>query len=146
MTTLTSRDAEPFPRPSRNFLYLVETAVVNRYRDMVVRELMEFMGEEDKRVFKLTPKEDLVMWHRSLGMAIRNEYELWMPEHEVTAIFHNCEESHPLSAEAPTLPKEISIGGRMVGISGTSVYVDDHPCHPDNFSMSCLRQLWETLQ
>lgn len=146
MPTLTSRPDEPPVRPNRNFLYLVELDVVNRYRNMVVRELMEYMGDEDKRVLQLTPKDDLVMYHRSLGMAIRNEYELWMPEHDVTAIYHRCEESHALSSEPPSLPKEIKVGDRMVAISGTSVHVDDHPCHPDNFSVSCIRQLWETLQ
>jgi hypothetical protein len=146
MSTLTSRPVEPSDRPNRNFLYPVEQGVVNRYRDLVVRELMEFLGDEDKTAIRLTPLDDLISLHHSLGMAIRNEYELWMPEHEVTSIFHRCEQSHPLANESPNLPAQIKVGDRMVNISGTSVHVDDHPCHPDNFSMSCLRQLWETLQ
>jgi hypothetical protein len=146
MSTLTSRPEEPAVRPSRNFLFAAELAVVERYRAMVVRELMEYLGDEDKRSIKLAPQDEVVLLHSSLGMAIRNEYELWMPEHDVTAIFHKCEESHPLVDEAPNLPTSIQVGGRMVSISGTSVHVDDHPCHPDNFSMSCVQSLWETLQ
>lgn len=143
---LSSRPVEPKPRPSRNFLYLLETQIMIRYRDMIVRELTEYLGEDDKNAIRLTPADEVTLLHNSLGRAIRNEYELWMPEHEVTAIFHRCEESHPLAKEVPNMPTEIRVGDRMVNISGTSVHVDDHPCHPDNFSMSCLRQLWETLQ
>jgi hypothetical protein len=146
MGRLTSRPDEPAVRPSRNFLYAHEVDAVERYRAMVVRELMEYLGEEDKRAIKLAPCAEVVMLHNSLGRAIRNEYELWMPEHEVTAIFRACEESHPLANEVPSLPAEILVGDRMINISGTSVHVDDHPCHPDNFSMSCVQSLWETLQ
>jgi hypothetical protein len=146
MSTLTSRPEEPKMRPSRNFTYLLEQQTMQRYRDLVVRELLEYLGEGDKREIRLTPKDDLCTLHHSLGMAIRNEYELWMPEHEVTAIFHKCEASHPLVNEPANLPTEIRVGDRMVNISGTSVHVDEHPCHPDNFSMSCVRQLWEALQ
>lgn len=146
MSTLTSRPDSPFVRPSRNFLYMTEEQAVNRYRDMVVRELLEYMGEDDKRTIRLTPREDLTALHHSLGMAIRNEYELWLPEHEVTSIFHKCEEVHPLANEAPDLPSEIRVGDRMVRISGSTVHVDGHPCHPDNFSMSCIKKLWESLQ
>jgi hypothetical protein len=146
MSRLTSRPDEPAVRPSRNFLFVHETETVERYRAMVVRELMEYLGAEDKRSIKLSPQSEVVMLHHSLGMAIRNEYELWMPEHDVTAIFHLCEGSHPLANEAPNMPTSIQVGDRMMNISGTSVHIDEHPCHPDNFSMSCVQSLWETLQ
>lgn len=146
MVRLTSRPDEPAVRPSRNFLFAHETEVVERYRAMVVRELMEYLGADDKAAIKLTPEDSVCMLHSSLGMAIRNEYELWMPEHDVTSIFHACEGSYPLANETPNLPAEIQIGGRMIRISGTAVHVDDHPCHPDNFSMSCVQRLWENLQ
>jgi hypothetical protein len=143
---ITSRPTEPKPRPSRNFLFVHETEIVERYRAMVVRELVEYLGAEDKRSIKLSPQSEVVMLHHSLGMAIRNEYELWMPEHDVTAIFHLCEGSYPLANEAPNMPTSIQVGDRMMVISGTSVHIDEHPCHPDNFSMSCVQSLWETLQ
>jgi hypothetical protein len=133
-------------RPHRNFLFSHEAGVVKRYRAMVVRELMEYLGADDKTAIKLTPVDSLCLLHSSLGMAIRNEYELWLPGHEVTSIFRMCEENHPLANEVPNLPTSIQVGDRMVNISGTSVHVDDHPCHPDNFSMSCVQQLWEELQ
>lgn len=142
----SSRPSDPDLRPSRNFLYLTEQAIIGRYRSMVVRELMEYLGEDDKTSIRLTPLNALSVLHNSLGRSIRNEYELWIPQHEVTAIFHHCEKCHPLAAETPSLPKEIKIGDRMLTISETDVHIDNHPCHPDNFSMSCVRQLWETLQ
>lgn len=146
MVRLTSRPDEPAVRPSRNFLFAHEAEVIDRYRDMVVRELMEYLGNDDKSAIKLTPTDMVCVLHNSLGRAIRNEYELWMPEHEVTAIFHACEEQFNLANETPELPTEIQIGDKMINISGTAVHVDDHPCHPDNFSMSCVHQLWEELQ
>ena len=146
MSTLTSRPVEPTIRPSRNFLFKAEQQVVDRYRAMVIRELVEYLGEDDKQAIRLTPKDDVVMLHHSLGTAIRNEYELWMPEHEVTEIYHRCEADRPLKYEAPNLPEFLKLGGQMISIQSTTPHVDDHPCHPDNFSMSCVNQLWENLQ
>lgn len=117
---LTSRSA----RPNRNFMFKLEEGVANRYRQMVARELQEWIGAGDLQSIKHTPREKLIILHSSLGTAIRNEYELWMPEHEVTAIYGAAAAEFPLKAGE----------------------IDDHPCHPDNFSFSCIEQLWENLQ
>jgi hypothetical protein len=112
MKTLTSRPPA------------VEDAVVTRYRSMVVRELMQHMSTEELEEIRLLPKEQTIVLHHSLGAAIRCEYELWMPEHEVSAFWVAANKQFPLE------PGQI----------------DEHACHPDNFSMSCIDALWEELQ
>lgn len=92
---------------------------------MVVRELNEFMSEEDKHLIAVMPQDQVCILHHSLGCAIRNEYELWMPEHEVSALWHQAQAAFPLDKESQ---------------------IDDHPCHPDNFSMSCVLDFWKALQ
>ncbi len=146
MKIISSREVEPTVRPSRNFLYLTEQASIERYRAMVVQELKQFISVEELQELKLTPLDDVCVYHHSLGTAIRNEYELWMPEHEVTRLWHQAETQFPLCNEPPNTPTEVRIGDRIVRVFGSEAHIDDHPCHPDNFSMSCVRQLWEDLQ
>jgi hypothetical protein len=146
MKIFHSRQVEPIPRPSRNFLYLLETSVIERYRSMVVRELKEYLSADELECIKLTPLDELCEYHHSLGAAIRNEYELWLPCHEVTAVWHMAEIAFPLCNETPNTPTEVRIGDKIVRVFSSEAHIEDHPCHPDNFSMSCVRQLWEDLQ
>ena len=118
MGVLSSR---PEKRLSRNSLLPHEQAVVDRYRAMVVRELRQWISATDLALIKSGPRYSPEIF--LLSMAVRNEYELWLPEHEVTSIWHQCELEFPLTTD-----------------------VDDHPCHPDNFSASCVFALWDQLQ
>jgi hypothetical protein len=101
-----------------------EQETVNRYRAMVARELEQYCADSELMSIKLMLKLELIMLHSNLGAAIRNEYELWMPEHEVTSIWRAAVDKFPIDVHA----------------------CDEHPCHPDNFSFSCIELLWENLQ
>ena len=101
-----------------------DCASADRYRAMVVREIKQYTGADELSSIKLCPKSELITLHHSLGAAIRAEYELWLNEHEVTSIWVKTRKQFPLNGET----------------------VDDHPCHPDNFSFSCIERLWEELQ
>ena len=111
-------------RPERNFLFPEEQVIVDRYRAMVASELQQYCSASELMSIKLTPKLELIMLHNNLGAAVRNEYELWMPEHDVTSIWKAADAEFPLIDDA----------------------CDDHPCHPDNFCFCCIELLWENLQ
>jgi hypothetical protein len=146
MKILSSTNVE-YSRPSRNFLYLTEQRIVDRYRAMVAHELKKYLSTSELHDIKLTPVDDLYLFHTNLGAAIRNEYELWSSEHEVTSMWYIAEKMFPLSNELPNVPAEVAIDCKIIRVQNSTIaHIDEHPCHPDNFSMSCIRELWENLQ
>lgn len=48
-----------------------------------VEQLLSLMSEEDKHCLKKTPKKDLIMFHFSLGLYIRNNFGLWKGNREL---------------------------------------------------------------
>ncbi len=48
-----------------------------------VDKLMAMMSEEDRRVFKATPREDVSCHHLGLGSYIRSEFGLWQEDSEL---------------------------------------------------------------
>lgn len=48
-----------------------------------VNRLIQEMSEEDRETLKNTPEKDLIMYHFSLGMWIRNEFGLWQGNDEL---------------------------------------------------------------
>jgi len=48
-----------------------------------VDKLMASMSDEDRRVFKATPREDVIQHHLGLGTYIRTEFGLWQEESEL---------------------------------------------------------------
>lgn len=117
-------------RTTRNQLIPAEQLIVDERRMRIVTELLNEISETDKGLIKAMSKDDLGQLHHSLGMAIRNEFGLWAPESDVNQIYQLCEIEFPLDKEPMPL----------------GYHVDDHPCHPDNFSFTCIEKLWETLQ
>ena len=48
--------------------------------DECVSEVIEWFNkapEKEKEQFKNTPKDDLIIYHHSLGRSIRNNFKLW---------------------------------------------------------------------
>lgn len=99
-----------------NGLTTEQSELVNKEANMIANELRLWLSDSERLAVKHCVREDLIMFHRSLGMSIRNEYDLWLLDHHITKIYV------------------------AAGMSG------DHPCHPDNFSFSCIERLWEILQ
>lgn len=48
-----------------------------------VEQLLSLMSEKDKQNFRKTPKKDLIMFHFSLGLYIRNNFGLWQGNREL---------------------------------------------------------------
>jgi len=48
-----------------------------------VNRLIQEMSEEDRETLKNTPEKDLIMYHFSLGMWVRNEFGLWQGNEEL---------------------------------------------------------------
>lgn len=94
---------------------------VETERNRIVQELLQWLPIEEKLDVMLMPKKDLILLHRSLGQAIRNEFELWSDDHPVTKMW---------KGDGPLLEDGCDV----------------HPCHPDQFSFSCIEALWLKLQ
>jgi hypothetical protein len=107
-------------RPHRNELTLAQHVFVDAIRQRMAEELHEWLPAVEKNEIAMMRKLDLIDLHSTLGRDIRNEYELHMPEHDVTRIW-------------------IAAGPCKAG------ECDEHPCHPDNFSMSVIERLKELL-
>lgn len=59
------------------------------------------MNDEDKKKVKATPQDDLIKYHHSWGMWIRNEFGMWKGNHTLVrscASMRQNEELHPDSA------------------------------------------------
>lgn len=48
-----------------------------------VEQLLSLMSEEEKQCLRKTPKKDLIMFHFSLGLYIRNNFGLWQGNREL---------------------------------------------------------------
>lgn len=104
-----------------NRLTEAQVALVTTTRERIAKELLFWIPRDEASMIREMSRDELVVLHHSLGRHIRNEFELWLPEHEVTAIWHTNQPS-------------------------VDADVDDHPCHPDNFSFSVIERLWELYQ
>ena len=137
--TLSSRD--------RNSLTQAEQELVNKEANMIANELRLWLPDDERLQIKRTPKIELAKFSSSLGRAIRNEYDLWLEEHHITKIYLAAEAKFPLS-NSGVMSTEVDLGdGKMVTVhSNTQFIVEDHPCHPDNFSQRCIERLWEIIQ
>lgn len=102
-------------------------ATLFKTEEEIVEDLFYFMEEEDKKFLSTISKSEMIRFHFSNGMAIRNEYGLWDSEHPLTKQWHQD--------EANDCNKYIGTNG----ISGT----DCHPNHPDAVSMDILYMLWD---
>jgi len=120
MSILTSR---PDKRPNRNFLFPEEQALVHKEAKMIATELRLWLPDAERDAIMRARDAHSVMFYTEICRAIRNEYDLWLEEHHITKIWLQAEREFPLSDG-----------------------VDDHPCHPDNFSAACMQKLWEILQ
>lgn len=114
---------------------------------MIANELRVWLSQEDRLAIKCSNTPIQIPFYTELGRSIRNEYELWLEEHHITKIWIAANAQFPLSEEGP-LSIDVPTGdGRTVRVSSDKpIVIDDHPCHPDNFSGKCIRRLWEILQ
>ena len=88
-----------------------------------VDKLISVISEEDKCTIKATKKEDLISFHFSLGMYIRNEFGLWGDNKE---LLRDC-------------------GLRAYPDSPYDDYIL-MLIHPDSASTEIIEALWEKLQ
>ena len=144
MHTLSSR---PTKRLNRNDLLPHEQQLLDKEVNMIANELKVWLSNEDRLVIKFSKSPIQIPFYTELGRSIRNEYELWLDEHHITKIWIAANEQFPLPEDGPT-SIDVGIGdGRIVRVSSNKpIVVDDHPCHPDNFSAECIKRLWEILQ
>lgn len=146
LKTLSSR-IDPEVEQTRDSLTPAQVALYDKEIEMVARELRLWLPDDERRAIRRTPKTDLALFHSTLGRAIRNEYDLWLEEHHITKIWHEANVKFPLTAEGPTSIEMDASDGRTVVVSSNApIIFDNHPCHPDAFSMRCIERLWELLQ
>ena len=127
---------------ARNFLTDEQQTLVNREIEHISDELLFRLPDDERLVLKHTTRDRVCSKFPELARAIRNEYDLWIDDHHVTDIWCRAEQDIPLSISTPIQDTE---DGRTVLIKGTML-IDDHPCHPDNFSAAVVCRLWDKLQ
>lgn len=94
----------------------MENKLIESERLKIATELRFWMQPKEVLAIASMKKDELISLHHTLGKDIRNEFELWIPEHHITKMWFD--QGSPF----------------------------DHPCHPDNFSFSCIVELWALLQ
>lgn len=47
----------------------------------IAQDVFNYLNEEQKKYFMMFYRNNLVALHQSLGVDIRNEYQLWHPDH-----------------------------------------------------------------
>ena len=149
LKTLSSRHPvdERHTNAIRDHLDPEQQALVNKEIEMIARELRLWLPDDERRAIKRTAKADLAIFHSTLGRAIRNEYDLWLEDHHITKIWHEANVRFPLPTDGPTsIEMDAGDGRKVVISSNTPIIVDNHPCHPDAFSMRCIERLWEIIQ
>ena len=140
MPTITSR-------PERNTLTPAQQELVDREAAMIAKELRLWLPDAERLAIKRSKKPIEVSFYTELTRAVRNEYDLWLEDHHITKIWLEAEKKFPLPEDGPTSLQMPTDDGRVVVISSNMpIVIDDHPCHPDNFSATCIRRLWEILQ
>jgi hypothetical protein len=63
--------------------------------DEAVTRIVSQLSEEDKKIVRDTPKEDLIQFHHGWGTGIRNSFGLWRGNR---ALMEDCKAKHPDSA------------------------------------------------
>lgn len=145
--TLSSRTQSATVKTRRNELTAAEEALIAKEVDMIAGELRLWLPDDERRAIKRTPKADLAKFSSCLGRAIRNEYDLWLEDHHITKIYLEAEAKFPLPTDGATSVEVDAGDGRKITVSSNMpIIVDDHPCHPDNFSARCIERLWEIIQ
>ena len=84
----------------------------------IVGDLLGELGEEERTALVKMEKSDLVQFHFTTGMAIRNKYKLWHEDNPHTVV--------------DSIPNAQGIL--------------DHPLHPGQLSMTIMRDLWERVR
>ncbi len=133
---------------TRNFLEPAEAALVAKEAKIIAAELRSCLDQSELDSIRSTPDEVLSFAHRDLGRAIRNEYELWLEGHHIAEIWRKAEREVPLAStvQYDCTSIDMTIMGRTVQITSSApLLVDDHPCHPDNFSAYVLKVLKDSL-
>ena len=103
----------------------IKPKIPARTIEEIARKLFGEMGEEDKQLLKTMARDDMIQFHHTNGMAIRNKYQLWEPHNPLTAQWHkDCQEK---------FEKYMDNG------------VDCHPQHPDHISMEILYKIWDIV-
>ncbi len=84
--------------------------------DEIVQAVFEDLQPSDFDVLKQVQRDDMIQFHHSVGMFIRNQYLLW-------------DENNPLTM----LNYEPQVVNGM----------DENPKHPDAVSQEILRRVWD---
>jgi hypothetical protein len=140
MTTLSSRTRQQ----ERDTLTPAQAKLVSTTCDKIARELLIWLSPKEANTIATMKRHELIKLHHTLGRDIRNEYELWMPEHDITSMYHAAEQAIPMaSLDGPSEHRMALDDGRTVVVYGAQP--DCHPCHPDAFSNAVIERLWELL-
>jgi hypothetical protein len=93
--------------------------------DEIVADVVKNMTTEDYQYLTTVSRTDMIQYHTSVGLHVRNFYKLW-------------EEKHPL-----TKPwfDDMKAGRKSYIEDG----VDLHPCHPDAVSAEVLKLIWDDV-
>ena len=91
---------------------------VSAYADQIIDQL----DESSHKALQTLTEPELYKLHFTWGMAIRNEFGLWMPDHPLTKAWH---------AAAPM--KHIVNG------------IDEAEDHPDHISMLIMKAVWKKV-
>jgi hypothetical protein len=115
----------------RNFISPAEAELIKEETALIAGNLAQHLHKEDLISIKNSSASQLHQF-RSLAKDIMTEYDLRSLDHHITEIWVAAEENISMeSIRAATQSSEV---------------VDEHPCHPRNFSFSCVQALWRNLQ
>jgi hypothetical protein len=94
----------------------------NTFAEIVALEV-DKLTEADIESLKPMDRSDMIMFHNTVGMDIRNEYELWHEDNPMTAQWAKDQGDNPYLVDG----------------------IDHHPNHPDTVSMNILRAIWDSI-
>lgn len=88
----------------------------------IVDDFYPKLSPEDISEIRKTDRDHIFKWHHTVGMYIRNNYELWNENHPLTKEWHFDSENN--------FNKYVVDG------------IDYHPNHPDEVSNRILEAIW----
>ena len=123
----------------RNRMTPSQLKLIQNHATLIAQNLLLMMNMDDLNDIKESAADNLTRFN-GLTREIRNEFGLRSSTHPITGIWVKSNEEYPLSISSLSFDSETH---RLID---TKDIADDHPCHPENFSQTCVEALHKLLQ